>query len=291
MNAPSPVSESSGAARLRRAAAQRPAAPAQLQERRDQAHRHQHQPHRLHRGADPGQHPRQHPATAFERIDAAGGKRQHQSLGVHHREHHRAREDDEQDRRPARRGAVPPALGQAVDEDGRDQAAGTRDERTGDRGAPDRVVVEHQEHRLLERPHGEREQGEEAEGRLGVADVVGVAVVGQLPVPQPVPVGELVQEVVVAEGAVQVGHQQQHPARRHVHDGDPQDLLTGGHGHAGTGPDAGCRPQPHGLLDDRRRARSKFQVRETRVGLDGHPRVARLISKQSPRRASLGTRR
>ena len=71
--------------------------------------------------------------------------------------------------------------------------------------------------------------GKKPERRLAVVDVGGIAVVGEPAVPQAVPVGQLPEEVVMAEVALQVGGQQQQPARRQVDDGDPQQLAPGQH--------------------------------------------------------------
>ena len=101
-----------------------------------------------------------------------------------------------------------------------------------ERDRPDRRVPRQQHHRPRDSPDHERVEREEPERRLGlrlaVADaavehVVGIARVREPPVPETVPVGQLVQQRVVAERALE--HRdphQQHPRSEVDQDREPE---------------------------------------------------------------------
>ena len=86
--------------------------------------------------ANPARMPAGQPALAFQRVQARGGEREQQALGVDHREHDRAREEDEQHRGPPRDLAVPPALGEPEHVDAGHRAPDRRDRHARRRSPP-----------------------------------------------------------------------------------------------------------------------------------------------------------
>ncbi len=82
---------------------------------------------------------------------------------------------------------------------------------------------------MAQRPHQQRIPRQEAERGLDVIDVVGIAGIGELAVPEAVPVGKLAGECVVAHLALdQRQHDQREPCSKVDQDrdavGEPQRL-------------------------------------------------------------------
>ena len=105
--------------------------------------------------------------------------------------------------------------------------------------------------------------------------------VGDLPVPQAVPVGELVQEVVVAEGAVEVGRQQQQNPRRQVDDHQPENVVLEVHNHARPSSRTGAARLRAGRLSSPRARSRRGPGARPSQGVAGRAR------ESSPRRRSL----
>ena len=98
----------------------------------------------------------------------------------------------------------------------RDQAANARDDNPRDGDRPqERVCARHQEE-VPRGPDDDRKEGEETERRGDVEDVDRIAVVRQHAVPEAVPVGELVRELVVPGGPVDPRDDEQERSRPEV---------------------------------------------------------------------------